>query len=315
MSIFRKGLRYCWHKLKDIYYFIPSIKGYNYLKNIQNKRPNSTVFITSYAVGDLVYAMACLEAWRKINPEKKIVLIADPNKKEIIESYSCFDEVLYYGRNTKLGEEILVHLNGSWIYSFVGRNRGIYNTIPAQIYGRRSGRNNLELLKEYLRLPRESQITLPHPRKVQIIAIPDFEKIKNKIVIINPYSSSKTICFCVELLSMIIEKLKGKGFCVYSNIVGEQKPLSGTYPLRCGLLEMYSIADEIPLVVSVRSGIMDWLVSTNSKKFVIYGGNGSDGFSKMFDLTTWGTGNCKEVHMENLNNQDALDILEKYIGE
>ncbi len=315
MSVLRRGLRYCWNKLKDAYYFIPSIKGYKHLKHIQDERPNSAIFITSYALGDLVYALACIEVWHKMNPEKKIVLIADPNKKEIIESYSSFDEVLYYGRNTKLGKQILVHLNGSWFYSFVGRNRGIYNTIPEQIYGRKLGRNNLDLLKDYLQLPNNSEIVYPKPQKVEITSIPNFGKSKDKIVVINPYSSGNTICRCTELLNKIVDVLKDKGFIVYSNIVGEQEPLNGTDPLRCDLLEMYSIADEIPLVVSVRSGIVDWIVSTNSKKFVIYRGNSSDGFSKMFNLKAWGIENCKEVYMENLSNQDALDILEKYIGD
>lgn len=208
----------------------------------------------------------------------------------------------------------MVHLNGSWLYSFIGRNRSIYNTIPVQIYGCRSGRNNLELMKEYLKLPREIPIALPCPPKVQITSILNFEKRKNKIVVINPYSSSKTICSCTELLNMIVEELKDKGFIVYTNIVGEQKPLNGTYPLRCGLLEIYSIADEIPVFVSVRSGVMDWIVSTNSKKFIIYSGSRDDGFSKIFNLAAWGgAGGCKEVHMADMSNEYALNILDKYI--
>lgn len=314
MSIIKKGLRFCWNRLKDMYYFIPSMKGYHHLKQLQNKRPGTAIFMTSYALGDLVYAMAYLAPWRKMNHGKKIVLVADPKKKDIIESYSDVDEVVYYGRDTTHGKEILIHLNGSRIYSFIGRNRDIYNTIPEQIYGLKRGKSNLELMKEYLGLSEDSQIVFPHPVKVMVTSIPGFEKRKKKIAVINPYCSSKTICFCPELLKKIVAVLKEKGMIVYSNVIGEQKPLDGTYPLRCDLLEMYSIADEIPLVVSVRSGIMDWIVSTKSKKFVIYASTFNKDFSKMFDLSAWGTNNCKEVHMADMDDEEAIHILEEYIG-
>ena len=314
MAIIKKGLRFLKNKAKKVIFFIPSSEAYYFLTKFQNEYSDFAIFITSYALGDLVYAMAYLKAWHEQNQQKKIMLIADPNKKEVIESYTDFYEAIYYERSTKMGKNVLVHLNGSRFYSFIGRKRGIYNTIPDQIYGHRSGRDNLDLMREYLGLPNESEIVYPRPRKVPITSIPDFEKSKNRIVIINPYSSGETICRCAELFNKIVVMLKNKDFIVYSNIVGEQKPLKETCPLMCGLLEIYSIAEEIPLIVSVRSGIMDWIVSTNSKKLVVYNADIDDGFSKMFDLSAWKTGNCKEIHMANTTDAEALNILEEYIS-
>lgn len=301
--------------MKKAIRFIPSTFGYLLLKKLQSERPHSAFFITSYALGDVVYAMAYLSAWRTRNPGRKVILVADPNKKCLIETYSDYDEVIYYARDTQMGSRVLVHLNGSKFYSFLGRKQGIYNTIPDQIYGRRTGQDNLTLMRTYLELPDDAPIVYPHPPKMRVTAIADFEANKGRIAVLNAYSGGKTVCGCEEdLLHSMAEVLKMRGYLVFSNIIGEQRALEGTVPLRCDLLEMYTIADEIPLIVSVRSGIMDWLISTNSKKFVIYSDRYSDNFTRLFALPAWGTRNCKEVHQASMSNEEIVNALEEYIG-
>ncbi len=313
MSIIKRGLRFFWRRAKKVVYFLPSSWAYHKLKKIQEEVENSALFITSYALGDVIYAMAYLKIWRAQNSGKTVVLIADPKKREVIESYSDYDKVIYYERSTSMGKGVLVHLNGSRFYSFLGRKRGIYNTIPQQIYGGRTGRDNLDLMKEYFQIPINSEVTYPHPQKVQIKSISDFESNKDRIVIINPYSGGRTICECVDLLNRIADVLKRRGYIVFSNIVGDQEPLEGTYPLRCGLLELYSIVDMIPMMVSVRSGIMDWLISTRAKKFVVYNAKIKKGF-ELFALSAWGECNCKEVHMAQMNDEEIMGAFEEYLG-
>lgn len=75
------------------------------------------LFITSYALGDLVYAMAYLKIWRAQNPGKTVVLIANPKKGDVVESYSDYDKMIYYERSTPMGKDVLVHLNGPRFYS------------------------------------------------------------------------------------------------------------------------------------------------------------------------------------------------------
>lgn len=296
--------------------FPRNTKTYFEVKKVFKKSPNMAVFITSYAMGDLVYGLTYLNAWRKAHPEAYVVLIADPDKEDIIQSFDGYDQVICFRRQERMGYRILVRLNGSRFYSLLGQRDWIFNTIPEQIYGSKTGKTCLELLKEYFCLSDDAEMSYPAPQKIPITSIPNFEENKNHISVINVYSSSNRLSEAVEnVMNGVVCILRRKGYIVYSNVIGDQKPLEHTQPLRCSVLELYNIADEIPVIVSVRSGVMDWVVSTASKKFVLYPSDISDGFIDMFRMEQWKCPNIREAYLSRMDEKTVLQIFEEWLGK
>lgn len=82
----------------------------------------------------------------------------------------------------------------------------------------------------------------------------------------NPYSNSTKSTF--KICQAIADSLKDKGYILYTNVIGKQKVLKGTLPLRCSMYEFNTIAQKIKMFVSVLSGIVDTLYNTNAKVFI-----------------------------------------------
>lgn len=313
-------MREAWVRIKQLKYWSDCMKAYKYLLKLKSDN-NRAIFVTSYAIGDLVYAMSYIKAWKDQNPEYQVVVIADPKKKDIVESYTGYDEVVYMDRKSIEGYRVLVRLNGSRYYSFKGREENIFNLIPIQVYGYKTGKDCLTLLRNYLRLKDDSDIYYPKPNMdFKIKAIEHFESIKDRVVIVNPYSSGKLNSDCKEVLERLVQKLQSKNYIVYTNVIGRQQPLANTKPLNCSLLELYKISNEIPMVVSERSGIMDWIISSKSKKVVLYPDMGNNlldnkSFKDMFCMLKWKTGNCREFFLYERDAESICKEVIEYLEE
>lgn len=313
-------VRYIKVRLKKIKSFYPCLRGYRVLEKLQSDG-KTAVFITSYAVGDLVYGMSIISSWKVAHPDYKVIIITDPKKKEIIESFTGYDEVIYWGQDTRNGYDTLVMLNGSRYFSEKGRKDFIFNTIPIQIYGYKTGKGCLALLKEYLGLPKTVIPQFPKPTEYcDVKSISDFENNKEKIIVINPYSNYRTFSDTGKQLQSIAIKLKERGYLVYSNVVGNQKPLPGTEALYCSLMEFFYIANNIPMVVAERSGIVDWIISTKSKKVVLYPIRGDQGLNdefikEMFSLYEWGITNCKEIYLNETTESNIYDAVLTFLND
>lgn len=290
--------------------------AYREMRKLQRENPNTAIFLTSYAMGDVVYGLSYLRAWKARHPGTRITLIAGPKLKDVIESYSGYDDVVYYDMSEKKGFRTLVLLNRSKYYSFKGQREQIFNTVPPRVYGDKTGNNCLTLLKKYLDLAQDTPIEYPQPRAAEVTAIPDFARVRDRVAVVNAYSSSSEVCSCgLEIMNGVVETLRNRGYIVYSNVIGNQKPLDGTLPLRCGIGELYWIADGIPIFVTVRSGVVDWLASTKSKKFILYGPKTTEGFARMYEMAAWQTKGYREAFMARMSSQEILCQLGAWAEE
>ena len=314
------------------YNFIISTIAYNSLK--QEKTQNEVIFILSCTLGDVVFGMAYLKAYKNKNLDKHITLIAEEKTKPIVEAYDSYDEVRYYNKKEKWGKRYLRILNASKFYYDKGLSDEIYNTIPWVKHGFEGG-TCLELLRSDLALNSTSNLSLnhtsseksekdeaiiecPHPKHsadVHIIhSIKNFSISKDRIVVINPYGSNNNICQCGKELEEIIKFLHNNGYRVYCNVIPGQDVLRNTLPLRCDLNEFYAIANAIPLIISVRSGIMDWVVNTKSKKIVLdphgFNSKARSSFYRFYAMSQWKRDNIVEIA---LPNPDLISIINDFI--
>lgn len=281
-----------------------SVVGYRSL--VLGKRKSETIFLLSASLGDVVFGMSYISAYKHMHPEKNVKLIADKNTQFIVEAYSGYDKVLYFDKNDKFWKIYLKDLNASRYYAIKGQRMGIINTIPWVKHGFRQG-YCLDLLRKDYSVGEDCPIQIPCPKwEKKILSIENFEEKKGKVIVINPYAHNNEDCDWEETLVEITKWLNGKGYVVYCNVIGKQKLINGTIPLRCGIDEFYKISDSIPLVISVRTGLMDWVNSTASSKVIIYTDEFDQYFRRFYSMKQWKRDNIYEF----LLNRDRDKIFD-----
>jgi len=131
--------------------------------------------------------------------------------------------------------------------------------------------------------------------------------LKDNFAIINAYSNSAVIP--IEVFELAVKILKESGLEVYSNISGDQKEINNTIPLRCSIQDMFYISRYCKCFVSIRSGILDYVISNIKNLFVVYSDD-SDVF--LYSLESW---NCK-VKLKELvysGNENLESELRRFL--
>ena len=258
-KIFLKKLK---HKV-DIYLCKPFLyrKGKRVLaKIIAEKGNNEVIFVNRNPIGDI----------------------------DTIELFSSDSEIL---------KKLLV-ISGFPRLCAQGAKRGVYMTLPI---AKRKG--NLDAIRQQrltvFHLDENAPITYHGLTKGKVNSIDNLDIIKDKVVIINPYSTTMRYV-TMTLYEKLCDILISHGYKVYTNIVGDQKPVEGSEPLQCSIEELYSIACNIPLIVSVRSGILDLLVNTNINMFVLYENVTKSRCYDFYRLNAWHCqGVVEEIYISN----------------
>ncbi len=281
------------------------------------------MILTGRSLGDVVYGLSCLDDFRTAHPKARIVAIANHHYQELVDGYASLDEVHYLDSDSRQWRAIESVLMSKKYVHLAYRYR-IICTVPmvADPYGKSTGLPAMQLIRQKLfYLKREGTITYPQYPAGEITAIADFEQNKHRIVVLNPYSTSLA-CTEFGVFEQIADYLKAQGLLVYTNVIGSQQVVSGTRRLECSLGELYRIAAAIPLVVSIRSGILDYIIQTSTNLYVIYYFQYRHlkphmetmyAFARMFDLKEWKTKN-KRQHIYH-NTQETLADFKAYWDE
>lgn len=148
-----------------------------------------------------------------------------------------------------------------------------------------------------------------------VTIIKDFEAIKDRMAILNPYSNSAFEAD-FELFEKSSKFMTEKEFLCYTNVIKEQRSIEETQELRCTIRQLYDIACGIPYIISIRSGILDFLAPSNINMFALYE-NCSERLEDMYHVTSW---NCKgkieELYMRNADDaRNAINRLGAFVKE
>jgi hypothetical protein len=98
----------------------------------------------------------------------------------------------------------------------------------------------------------------------------DFGEIpKGKSVIMSPYAKSM-----VELPNSFWESLvseySGQGYSVYTNVSGNESPISGTKALNVPIAQIKAAAEYAGAFIGIRSGLCDVLLTADCRKTVVF---------------------------------------------
>lgn len=286
-------------------------RGYAALNElVSSKKNDEVIFFLVTPIGSNVYGLASLDAYREENPGKKVVVIGSKENEQIIRSYCQIDRVILLEPESDQYRALICFANSTKL-SAKGVRQGVLNVMPkvrTKAPGDPDTMRQQRLTVFHLR--EDAPITYHGIEKQPVTAISNFSEIKNRVVILNPYSNSMPY-ITLSLYEGICEKLLGGGYDVYTNLVGDQAPIRGSKTLRCSISELYSIACEIPLIVSARSGILDFLITSNVNMFVIYENVTKTSCYDSYRLSTWKCkGKVKEIYV---GNKQALNgVQEKF---
>lgn len=284
----------------------------------KQKNDDEVIICLFPKMGDSVYGLAYAEQYKK-ETGKKICVLCVENLVSFINEYKFVDRVITYKKRSLTNAYVqmfsLVRMHNK---KRIKRDGLIANVPPMLFY---KGLTCLEVYRDYIYQVKEDIYNL-YPRIIEpITCIPDFEKNKDKIVIINPYSFSQKINY--GLYENIAKTLKKKGYIVYTNVIKSlgQKVIAGTLAFDSNnMFEVYSIMEKIPLVVSVRTGMLDMIASGNSNIFAVYYNKQiANRFSikelrqKCENLENKNT--CEVIYRKNKDKKLILEKFENFLAE
>lgn len=248
---------------------------------IRNRKDDEIYLIFGTAIGDNLYGLAYLDALHEKFPDKKFIVFSSEKNYTFLKTYKNIDELRLYAPEKCIHAKLIIE--SEQLYKSLAENI----IVPEPLYYRRfrgdKELGSLHLLKKYIYgLPEDTPARYHGLTRIPVVAIKDFDRLKNRIVIINPYETSRNKCR--EYYTEICDELNSRGYILFTNVTGNQRPLPGTQALNCSLEELYSIACEIPLIVSRRSGILDFLMPSGINMFAIFEVNI---FLKYFPLSEW----------------------------
>ena len=96
------------------------------------------------------------------------------------------------------------------------------------------------------------------------------EEIKSgSSVIFAPYAKSVT-ALKTEIWVQIVKKYQEKGYTCYTNVVGNEVPLPGTFPISPAIAEMQSAVERAGTFIGIRSGLCDVIREASCRKIALY---------------------------------------------
>lgn len=284
-------------------------------RDVKKRYKNTLVFLNFSAIGDTLYGMSFLHEIRKKDPSKKIVVAVFDKYRRIAESYGSCDEILLIpnkGFRWFCYKSLIANIGNAeklWKDGIV--------VIPWGIMEKRKDDDSdfLSAIQYAFGLNPETAIQYHALQAAPVLSIPDFDLCCHKIVVLNPYSVSVKLSpneFTFFEDACVL--LKQMGYIPYTNVVSNQKPVKGSLPLRCSLEEFLGVARKIPFIVSLRSGILDFVMKTDVNMFVIYN---RTWHYDWYRLEKWKChGKYKEINIENnFDLQTLLNSLREYVGE
>ena len=299
--------------IKRLFNEVRAFKSYRKIKRISAKYPDYIIFVAVQGIGDICYHFAYLrELKHRFN--KKILVVSSSYSKELVSFYPEIDKLIYLSPKQSLYCKLLSYPhfacrlfnNGNTRNSIYTCNHWLFYSyrimnIPNVTYLDVLRVVNYELGydKFELTFPKVPDCDISH------LGINDFEK----TIILNPYSNSMILE--EEIFTNICLILQKKGYKVFTNVTPRfNKAIEGSKPILCSLNEFYTIVKKVKLVISIRSGLLDFAISAGGRMLVIYNVENSEQFRKAYCLNDWNTdSDIKEIC------NDQTELLYDFVNE
>lgn len=286
-------------------YFFKVIKKIFKLKTTYR---NHLIIIAVSGIGDTCYGLSFLNELKKLM-KKKALLLTTEYTSFLGECYKSVDKTITLKPDE--ASAFISFFNKSkniFIYNKMSLKTGIVNCFPLteKTYNllNKKTMNYIEILSSSIS---ESKQLLPeYPCVKKEIFAEDYFENPDRTIIINPSSNSLKFN-SNDIFIKIINVLKTKGYSVYTNVVGTQKPLPNTMKLNCSSKELYFLSQQTKLFISIRSGIIDFCISNGGNYLILYDNTWNGNFNKAYTLHSWKTNS----RICEFNFKDTDEIIKK----
>lgn len=95
------------------------------------------------------------------------------------------------------------------------------------------------------------------------------EIIPGESVVLAPYAKSVT-ALEPEIWERIVKEYRGRGYACYTNVTGDEKPLSDTKPISPTIAQIRSLVEKAGTFIGIRSGLCDVIRDAACKKIALY---------------------------------------------
>ncbi len=296
------------NKLK---YIFQCKKGINELKKLKKKYKDYLFIVVEHGIGDICIGLAYYSEWLNKHATEKHKLIIVQDKKYLIKDYNIeLSNVLYvsysmiHNMNTAICSPYFRRIVKHWV------NAGwLIPLCPRFFIGHDFLLDIPNLSAQKIIKYSAYHLDISARQSFPTVSYKYNGTIKTPFIIINPYSYSVNIpqAFFVN----IADKLKGRGITVYTNLALNQEPIEGTESLCISPEELLFLAKEAKCIISVRSGILDYIISNSKNIIAIYN---NEQFMTLYSLKAWEC-NCnirEYIYSDDLNIDLIVDEAMKY---
>lgn len=279
------------------------IKGCVTIGRIIKKNNNFKVFyVYGKGIGDVCIETAYLQPFMKSNKIHGKVIVRE-NLVNIAKQMQVEDVMSIDDYTATCIEESMHNIHTKSFYYNLLRKEKIFILDPwfyADNYIRRiAGISATKVVKNVA-----LNIHDDNYKKICPVVTYNENTIEGSFVIINPYSNSMNLD--LNVWNDSINFLKNKGYSVYTNVTKTQKELPGTKRLEVTIEALYNLASKAELIISIRSGIIDYIISNSKNMIVVYEGYN---FRDFYSLDEWED----EINLKQIVDNGEIDVAKQII--
>jgi len=297
-------------RIKTDYYRRRLIRFEHFLLTLASE-PNHMVFVSLYlAVGDNVLLFSLLDQYARKNPTAIIdVFLFAKN----LERYKALYPVL-----SKVRLHIQKESITSWVYRWERQWVQFESAHHDRVFSNHWDIQNhsdtvIGLAKKHLGLSKDPlggpAIAKPSSFSLSSFGISD----PSQAILLNASSFSTQSESVKKTLEACAQSLSNQGFHVFMNVVGDESPLPFTQPLRCSFEEFYLISLQTKCLISLRSGLLDFVASSSCPIVCLYDEKPEHRFLYIdMPLSMW---QRSAPTLDLLNGSDSLTQIEAFVSE
>ena len=317
--------RSLWERLIGWVRSIPSARrAGKELSALSQQRGDHIIFNGRCMIGDLCYELCYLDALKK-ESGKKAAVITNEYTKGIAACYPGVDGIVTVTDNDFFVWSRLSKLHlptGLTLTKADGTEPShLFNwNISADADWTGADVRDLSLPEAHralqYRLPRTAEMTYPDEALIAgQTSFSSYEQFRNA-VIFNPHALTMPTEEMLPFMEQLAAEWSGRGYTVYTNVVGEQKCIPGTLPLRCSVYDFYFAAKASACVVSTRTGLLDFCINNGARYVTLYKDAWNGQFFQMYTLEAWKT-KCRirEMIFPDAPDTDFLKKVNNAIEE
>ena len=240
--------------------------GQKILVNLRNKYPEHLfVFCPFQALGDIYFCMSYLPAFMKKRRRDKCVLcVVGDGCGQVVSLFGSYPVEIFVKKELDAAVQACLYENRDDTF-IAHQDRPYVVDLNKALYIKK-----IPLEKIYccgvFGLPADTVPAQPVSWK-EYSGTPEIEK--GKSAVLSPYAKSVP-ALPEDVWTQIGVWCKARGYRIFTNVFGDEKPLDGTEAISPALSEMKSVMERAGLFIGIRSGLCDVIRTVDCRKIALY---------------------------------------------